>query len=154
VDVSTSGDTLNVVAGFAQYQWYLNGIAIQGATSYSYIPQESGLYRCFVYSANGCKYESAGVTWVVSHANEPVSLLKFTLYPNPAMQTILMTMVLDKPEHFEFSLTDVQERVIFKQTQDAQTFTKTLELNALPAGTYLLHVRLEEGNFVRKIVKQ
>jgi hypothetical protein len=153
VDIGKSGDTLFVIAGVA-FQWYLNGAPISGANKSYYVPLESGNYYCKVVSPAGCTYKSAGVDVIVLHTDTPGSVLTFTLAPNPARNTILLTMALDKPEHFELSMTDVQDRVIFRQTHDAQTLSKLLELNGLPAGTYLLHIRLEEGSFVRKIVKQ
>jgi hypothetical protein len=39
------------------------------------------------------------------------------------------------------------------QTMQGQNFSKMLELNALPAGNYFLHIQLEQGLILRKIVK-
>lgn len=58
--ISKGGDcdkgivTLEVDDSYDLYQWYLNGIPISGATSYSIVPTESGYYTCEI-TKYGCK---------------------------------------------------------------------------------------------------
>ncbi len=47
--------SLSVTSG--DFQWFLNGDSIQGATNYSLTIDQSGFYK-FIYSADGCLYES------------------------------------------------------------------------------------------------
>ncbi len=50
-------ELLEVTGGFESYQWFLNGVAIPGATSNSYFPTESGSYFVQI-NKFGCLYDS------------------------------------------------------------------------------------------------
>lgn len=55
-----TGDSVEIVASTgSQYQWYLNGVAIAGATNASYFAGVDGLYNCLVTNANGCSDSSS-----------------------------------------------------------------------------------------------
>jgi hypothetical protein len=63
-------------------------------------------------------------------------------------------MELAQVERFTLSLSDTRQRQIFLQTQQTAKFSQTIDLRALPSGTYFLLVQTETGNFVRKIIKR
>ncbi|MEI6410546.1 MAG: PQQ-dependent sugar dehydrogenase [Bacteroidota bacterium] len=145
-------DTLLAEAGYAQYQWSLNGQFIPGATHPVYVPLVSGNYSCNIVSVNGCSYTDLLSVEIVS-ATLPASVTKFSLSPNPSSGTINMTLELDKSQHIRFFLLDTAGREIFLQTQQTQRLNKPIELKELPKGAYFLHVELENGSFVRRVVK-
>jgi hypothetical protein len=145
-------DTLLAQAGYASYQWLLNGIPIQGATTAQYVPEVSGLYECVVYTTAGCSYTD-GLQVDVVAVKLPASVEHFVLAPNPSSGLVNLKLDLKKSEHIQFWLTDSNNRQIFMQTMQGQNFSKMLELNALPAGNYFLHIQLEQGLILRKIVK-
>lgn len=153
-EIAQAGDTL-VIGGsvWESYQWYLNGVLIPGATTEVYIASESGLYTCNVVSEAGCTYQAVAQIEIIN-TTLPASVTKFSLSPNPTQGLMEFRLELQKSEHIQLSLLDVAERQIFMQTHQSQSVTKTLDLHNLPAGTYFLHVQLESGRFVRKVVKQ
>ncbi len=79
----TSQDTILISSPAAQYQWYVNGNLIEGATGQLHVPQVNGNYNVRIYNNFGCTSISApsSVVWVGLTA--PVSNpLRF--YPNPS----------------------------------------------------------------------
>jgi glucose/arabinose dehydrogenase len=152
-DIMLSGDTLFASPGWTNCLWYYNGALLVNATTDHLVAPGSGHYDVFCYSPIGCVYKSSKDI-ELSSTTLPAAVLQFTLAPNPTEGTMLLTLVLKKPEHLKLYLTDASDRVIFMQTQDTQTFVKTLELQGLPAGTYLLTIQLERGAFTRKVIKK
>lgn len=54
------GDSVELTASSgSQYQWYMDGNSISGATSSSYFVSADGLYNCYVTDSNGCSDSSA-----------------------------------------------------------------------------------------------
>jgi glucose/arabinose dehydrogenase len=151
--VVQSNDTLFANGGFTKYQWLLNGVPILGATTSTYIASETGFYQCAVTAASGCSYVD-GLQVVISSVQLPASVDRFQLLPNPTQGNMTLSLDLKKMEHLKYWLLDASNRQIFMQTFQGQNLTKTLELGALPPGNYYLHIQLESGSFVRKIVKQ
>ncbi|MEO8085678.1 MAG: T9SS type A sorting domain-containing protein [Bacteroidota bacterium] len=87
--ISQSGDTLFAMAGAVSYQWYHNGIVIQGATNYYYVAQESGDYNIVATDINGCEVEAAIFDVVATITFEAVDL-KVDVYPNPVIDKLIV----------------------------------------------------------------
>lgn len=145
-------DTLRAASGYTQYQWSLNSFVIPGATDSIFVPVSPGNYSCEIVSVNGCTYSDALQVDFVGTAL-PASITKFSLSPNPTSGSMNLTLELDKSQHIRIFLLDSASREIFLQTQQTQRLNKMLELKDLPRGTYFLHVELETGSFIRRIVK-
>jgi glucose/arabinose dehydrogenase len=145
-------DTLRAVPGYTSYQWSLNTFVIPGATDSIFVPVAPGDYTCEIVSVNGCKYTDLLHVDLLGTAL-PAAVTKFSLSPNPTYGSMNMTLELDKSQHIRFFLLDTAGREIFLQTHQTQRLNKTLELKDLPRGAYFLHVELENGSFVRRIVK-
>lgn len=148
-----TNDTLYAQTTYTAYQWLKDGLPIQGATTALYVPEVSGFYQCVVNSTTGCSYTD-GLQVSITAVQLPASVERFLLLPNPTNGLMTLTIDLKRSEHVKFWLTDINNRQIFMQTAQGQTLNKTLELGGLPAGNYYLHVELESGSMVRKIVKQ
>jgi hypothetical protein len=128
-------------------------VPILWATSPTYVASETGFYQCSVLAASGCSYVD-GLQVVISSVQLPTSVDHFQLLPNPTQGNMTLSLDLKKIERLQYWLLDASNRQIFMQTFQGQSLTKTLELGALPPGNYYLHVQLESGSFIRKIVKQ
>ena len=152
--IGLSGDTLFSSAPGSSCQWLFNNQPIPGATGPTYVAVTSGIYELEITSPNGCTYQSSGVQVTISETALPSSVVKFSLSPNPTNDTALLQMELVKVEHFTLSMSDTSQRQIFMQTQQTAKFSQTIDLRALPSGTYFLLIQTETGNFVRKIIKR
>lgn len=67
-------------------QWYLNGVAIQGATGQQYIASASGAYTV-MYTINGCSSEQSLVYNYLLTSVTDFSIIQnnISIYPNPAI---------------------------------------------------------------------
>jgi len=150
------GDTLKATfyPPNATIQWYLGlGNLIPNATDSVLIAEQSGLYIVAVTDPNGCVgYAETFVE--VSATKLPHSVLHFSLSPNPTAHNIVLEMELGASEQITITLTDNSQRQIFAKTLGGQKITLPIDLSNLPVGTYFLKIQTENGNFVRKVVKQ
>ncbi|HRI58711.1 MAG TPA: PQQ-dependent sugar dehydrogenase [Saprospiraceae bacterium] len=152
--VSVSGDSLFGGSPCNGCQWMFNNEPIPGATGPYYVATQSGIYELEIISPNGCKYQSSGIQITVGIADLPALVRQFSLTPNPAHNEILLKMELEKNSRITISLSDTQQRQIFMQTHQSQKITLPIDLRSLPAGTYFLNVQMDNGTFVRKVVKR
>lgn len=152
--IMAASDTLSTGAGWAAYQWLLDGEAIPEATDYQWIAKKSGSYSVQVSSANGCLYTSLlSVQIDISSIWLPPSVRQFSLLPNPTRDQFALSLQLASPDRIRISLTDLGGKTIFQQSRQAAEVALPIEVQALEAGTYLLRVDLSEGYFTRQVVK-
>jgi len=152
--VGLRGDTLYVAEGWAAYQWLFNNQPIPGATGLTYVATQSGVYELETTSANGCRYQSGGITIIISSTALPANVTKFSLAPNPTADQTVLKLELRRTENSTISLTDGQGRTIFSQMRQEQKIMLPIDLRALSAGTYFLTIKTEGGTFVRQIIRQ
>lgn len=89
---SCANMTLTAAAGSsAPYQWYLNGVAIAGATNSTYIPTESGSYS--ITSMLSCGISAQSVPVTVALCNIDRSITKTVDVATPAVNgTVTFTL--------------------------------------------------------------
>ncbi|MEO0403392.1 MAG: T9SS type A sorting domain-containing protein, partial [Bacteroidota bacterium] len=81
-EIQILGNQISTTAG-NEYQWYLDGQAIQGANSSEYMILESGNYSVLVTSLNGCQWQSEDFFMnYVSVEERPNTEIQW--FPNPA----------------------------------------------------------------------
>ncbi len=130
---------------FTGYQWYLNGVAIPGATSNNTLMSapDGSVYTVVVSDANGCTDTSA--IWVVggvpSLHTQPVSISsEIKIYPNPAT-TILH---IDAPVKVLVSVISIDGTVLIDHKEAI-----TLNVDQLSNGMYLIMVYDENKNLLK-----
>ena len=78
-------------------QWYLNGVAISGATSQFYTATQNGFYQVKV-TINGCIAQSTLFQYIqVATENVPSNAIAVRVFPNPT--TGNFTIEIDATEH-------------------------------------------------------
>jgi hypothetical protein len=146
--VTLSGSTLSAQAG-GSYQWYLNNEAIDGATSQTLDISllENGVYSVDV-SANGCTGRSPDFVYLIT-GNETATDSNIILYPNPTSSDV----VIKFSEAGSSSITVLN--VIGKTIQRIHGTAREnrIALNELPEGTYLVKIRYNNTEVIRKVVK-
>ena len=126
------------------YQWYLNGVAIQGATSSTFDAPYNGTYTLEVY--DGCYAVSGSLTMTggvtgLSQSEEG----KYSLYPNPSDGTVSISRVGLEGE-VSLMCTDLNGKVLFER--EFTGLTESLELGSLNKGIYLISVLGENGKIL------
>jgi hypothetical protein len=119
------------------WQWFLNGVAIEGASSNSYTMTQEGTYSVEVTSINGCSNMSDFTYYVLEV--EEASSLGIRVYPNP-MENELR---IDLPEQgfYSIELRDMTGRLVVARAQCQTTCILQREGNA--AGIYELLIKGE-----------
>jgi PKD repeat protein len=117
----------------ATYQWYLNGVAIPGATAQILVPGENGNYTVVTTDAFGCSATSAGYLFTsvgIATGDAEVSL---RVYPVPAHDALMVEGLVPGAPFF---LVDAQGRTVVTATATAAR--TTIDMSHLAPGTYVL----------------
>jgi hypothetical protein len=132
---TVDGVTLTAQDGDA-WQWFLNDVAIEGATSNSYVMTSTGTYSVMVTGMNGCGV-MGGVT------NYTVGVLEasdagISVFPNPMDQTARIQLPAGV---FNLQIRDMTGRLVWSQSACQHSYT--LERGTLASGNYQLVIRGE-----------
>ncbi|MEO8414405.1 MAG: T9SS type A sorting domain-containing protein [Ginsengibacter sp.] len=82
-------------------------------------------------------------------------LVKFSVYPNPATNSILLKVNGDKTENAEVSITDINGRkVLSRQVNIIQGYNNfPVDVSRLAQGSYYMKIQLSNDSFVKKFTK-
>ncbi|MDB5253627.1 MAG: C-terminal target protein [Flaviaesturariibacter sp.] len=82
--IAVSGNLLSTASGMASYQWYLDNVAINGATAAQYTATQTGVYKVQVTNGAGCRNTSANLNHIVTAISEIAwSGVTVRFFPNP-----------------------------------------------------------------------
>jgi subtilisin family serine protease len=127
------------------YQWYLDGQPISGATGMTYTPTESGEYFVSVTHPSGCVAYSNSVAFGLAgiHVNDNSFLL---VYPNPAQEKL----TIQTEGKYSYHLITSDGREVQSGSGTGQS---TITLFGLANGLYTLEVRIEQRVVQTKFIK-
>ena len=146
-------DTLTSSANTGN-QWYLNGVAIEGATGKKHIAVYAGNYTVVV-TLTGCSSATSNSILVL-----PVSLSgievsqSFEVYPNPNYGQFNIKVVSGKQVELNIEIYNNLGALLWKQenVRIDGTYTTPVALNSAPAGVYMVALRNRDIDIVRKVV--
>ncbi|MFK7806467.1 MAG: SBBP repeat-containing protein, partial [Saprospiraceae bacterium] len=92
------GGTLVTDFGFANYQWFLDGVIIPGATSSTLIPSVNGMYTVTATNEFGCESSESISLFTVSLAEQIQK--KVLIYPNPTDGSLTINFGTQVPERY------------------------------------------------------
>ncbi len=150
--------TLSSTVTEAHYQWFLNGIAINGATSKSYVLDtitiKTGYVQVKVTNSNGCSATSDSLdvqtlTSVTLDQSDP----GWTLYPNPTSGNFYIS--------YPFSSTSIISGEVFSALgselrtaqNDERSGRLVLSLEGLNPGVYIVRVRTTNAVHSFRVLK-
>ncbi|HEY9007469.1 MAG TPA: T9SS type A sorting domain-containing protein [Ohtaekwangia sp.] len=147
--LTLNGSTLSAPAG-TSYQWYLNGEAIQGATSQSLDINllENGIYSVVVTST-GCEERSDDFAYLIT-GNESSPDRDIILYPNPTAAELVVTIPNTQPATIR--IVDVMGRTL--RTAIASGTSNHMNVSDLQAGAYLVKVQYGHIESTKKFIKK
>lgn len=143
--------TLTTTNTFQSYQWYLDGVSIDGATNQTYIPTIQGNYFCSV-TENNCTVNSNVVTapFLSTSSFERNSRIK--LFPNPA--TDVITISFDGIYEGNYAIINVLGQTVLGGTENSNEKQIRISVSDLKAGQYILQMKingtLEKIKFVKR----
>mgnify|MGYP000657497325 CR=1 FL=1 len=130
------------------YQWYLDGNMIDGATSSTHIAEENGDYTCVVSNASGCNEESNMINVNTIGINEN-QLEQIDIFPNPTNNNITIT---SQTEYHTLEIIDLEGRLIRKLALKNKK-ENIFNLHYLKSGVYTLKLVGNENISTRKLIK-
>lgn len=149
--INWNGTILSTGSGLASYKWYLNNVLISGATTNSYTPTASGLYKVEITNSNNCVNISDEFNLTLTSLNEvSIEGSKVSVFPNPVKDVLNFNVTQQNLRRMEVSILTVDGRVM-KQAVLPNGNSK-MSLEQLPTGTYL--VKIQQGNETRTIKVQ
>jgi len=144
--VTYANQRLTATAGFANYQWYKDGVIINGANANTYSVTQDGTYSVNAVFGGGCSdsvyYRVAGVTAVAQYN----TLSALTIYPNPAQNTLYVS---------GNNLANITIFSVDGKQVLADLHTSKIDISSLAAGLYFVHITDDNGQYsqVQKIIK-
>ena len=125
-------------------QWFLDGQAISGATNDSLLINANGTYQLEITSAEGCTALSNSI--IIGTVNtEEVNFAQLKVFPNPNRG--MFEVQFGQLEVAQVQVFDLLGRLIYGRDNLTDS---TLHIQGIPAGTYSLIVRTENGGVIRR----
>ena len=146
-------DTL-ISSADAGNQWFLDGVAIPGATGKTHVAVYAGYYSVQV-TLNGCVSAISTSLLVL-----PVSMKEFSasnsfdLYPNPNNGTFEIKVDALQKMECSLELSNNLGAVIWHQenVMIEGKFTMPVDVKGVPAGSYMFVIRCKDGSLYKKIL--
>jgi hypothetical protein len=144
VTITQNGNTLTATAGAASYQWFLNGMAIAGATSATYNASQDGTYTVQATSTDACSVLSAGLAFIYVGTNNMVEGNEVKLYPNPTTGVFTLQFASALNNTQQVTVRNAVGQTIYNNLIPATTVQKSIDLSMLTAGIYFLSLQDNE----------
>ena len=169
--ITQSGDTLFALTGASSYQWYYNGILLNGATNYFYVANASGDYNLVASDANGCEVEAA-IFNVVAGIQSTVDRGLWTVFPNPVTRELKIKNAELKigtaVQIFVYNVLGEKVITAWPQANGQEPIPRSaealregekqqeasLDVSQLPSGLYYIEITAGELIFRSKFMKQ
>ncbi|MEO1435270.1 MAG: PQQ-dependent sugar dehydrogenase, partial [Bacteroidota bacterium] len=157
VDDETPDPEIGLVAGdlitqsgFAAYQWFLDGVPINGATSDTYTPTENGLYQVQITGNTGCIGVSDPFDFVSTDTINPI-VAGWLIAPNPVVDFLQ----IESPgiiTNGRIRVLDALGRSIYDQAVDGQV-DLNLNTRSWSPGVYFVRFDSESVDWTVKILR-
>ena len=131
---------------FSSYQWYLNGVELPGATTYSIPRVSGGAYTVLAGDRNGCADTSAAYIFdapVITRVNQAVNGESIRIYPNP----VTSVLYIDAPGKVTVTVMSADGKMLLSQKEAV-----SINVGQLADGMYMIMV-YDENNMLMKASK-
>ncbi|MEO8148273.1 MAG: YCF48-related protein [Bacteroidia bacterium] len=146
--------TLSVNGAFNSYYWS------NGSTASTITVNSSGAYYVIATGSSGCKVVSKAI--IVTALNctdiseQSKNIFDVTIVPNPFNSKIDISVNKQNLKQVSLTIKNILGQNIFNKQENILNgnYTKTIDLNFLSKGIYLLDVIIDGERTVKKIVKE
>ncbi|TAH38373.1 MAG: PKD domain-containing protein [Bacteroidetes bacterium] len=153
--ISLFGDSMVSSAGNS-YQWYLNGIAISGATNRWFIASLSGNYSVETGDANSCTAVSAAKYVSLVGITETDRVPYLVLFPVPFSTELQLLFFAPKQESVLFNLYNALGKVILTETLISSYGENhfVIKTDEIASGVYWLELNIDNNIVIRRVLRQ
>ncbi|PLX26264.1 MAG: hypothetical protein C0600_11095 [Ignavibacteria bacterium] len=153
--VTVQGASLTTTSAHG-YQWLLDGIPIPMATKQNHTAAHSGMYSVRVFNADSCSSISDEVQVTLSGIESAPTSFKLQVYPDPNHGEFTIEAIADVPLPLHVSVVNMlgQRVAVFEEQRAEGTVRRSISLQHVPSGVYLLRVRLGMEVITRRIIRQ
>lgn len=145
---------LTATEGYASYQWFLDGVAIDDATESTYTALASGNYSVETMDQEGCPGSSAPVSIVVTALEYFLGLERIQVSPNPFQDVFQLEIEASETANFTLSIRTIDGKLIYQSNEEVgPAYRKKVDLSGQTPGIYLLSLEKDGVEVVRKINK-
>jgi hypothetical protein len=145
--ITNTAGTLTIPDNGYSYQWYLDGVAISGATDTIHVAVASGTYTVTATDTNGCSRTSPGV--VVTSFQQNSLQNEFSFWPNPANE--ILNLQFGNNGTHTITLVNSLSQQVAALTYNGAGQTQ-LNLEGLAKGVYFIKVNSGNGTKTHKLV--
>lgn len=147
--------TLDAGAGFASYLWSDN------STGQTLDVTSDGTYSVLVTNGAGCEnFDAVTVTFFTCPTAHPVvhhpgAAAAVSISPNPAHGTILIHVAHIKDTDVRISISDILGNNVFRSNEAVgMNYNKTVDLQEMPSGIYMVKVEFGDQVNTLRLVKE
>ncbi len=133
----------------ANYQWFLNGSALTGATNQTYIYNQLGIYKVHITDSNGCNAKSLDIDLAKVSINEIGSDLFFELFPNP--NAGIFTLQTDK-QNIMIEIFDLTGKSML--SYQLKQHIEEINCSNFPKGCYIIKLKDNNNIICKKLIIQ
>lgn len=135
-------------------QWFLNGVAIDGATGQTHAAKASGKYTVQVTSEKGCTNLSAELSLTLTGLKDFSAENGLQVIPNPTNGKFSIKYTTTSAAPVQVRLVSMIGKVVFVETAKnvGATYTRELNLPNLADGMYVLHLQQGNRTVTRKVM--
>ncbi len=154
VITNPTGSALVVdVVAFA-YQWYLDGVAIPGATDDLYVATESGMYTVEITDTHGCTAISESFDFMLINTDNIAGLEEVIISPVPFNNVVQVQMNVVETMNLNLSVQNIHGQILLEKNLSL-TGAELIRFDTdqLASGVYLLVIQHEDDLMTRKLVK-
>ena len=146
VSISANGILLNATASGnpVSYQWYLDGNAINGATSSTYEATQEGVYYVIATYDYGCIVSNNQTLGLLEE-----NILNVKIYPNPASEELFIQLTEEK---VSVKVLDINGRLINQKNEVSSLHT--IDISNLKKGFYLVEITVGANSFTKRFIKE
>lgn len=114
-----------------------------------------GTYTLCVTDANGCSICTSDSVSFSTGIQHQVANSSFTIFPNPASQTVNIRQTFVKAVSAEITLTNMLGQAVYSESKAvAVNLDISLNISDLPNGVYFVTIKTATGNSVKRLIKQ
>lgn len=132
---------------YSSYQWYFNGLPIEGSTTYYTPVLESGNYAVSVTTNYGCTTMSEVYTAVVGI--DEISEFEYAIYPNPVID--FMTIKCEERlGTTSLRITDISGKLVLDKQVNFTSNAVLVDLSNIPSGVYTISLNGRNTGIIKE----